>query len=232
MCLFCCILVISEQSFNSKVRNFRRNQGIAILNGFLKNVQLDSEFPGQRAEILAATLDKLAPLLQAGLGKGNPRHLTEMLTLLRGMKQKGLMTPAQLTLVRQSLEECAKTDSMAKVNTNVKKSFRKVLSYFDIKTALPKAGRDKVAEDEKENGASSVDVPKKKKKKKNKKALKEKKEKKLEAAAAQDESSLPSFKGLLVDTTQVYKNDAKKKKMKKRKISESSPKAEKKVKSE
>jgi len=224
--------VISEQSFNPKVRNFRRNQGIAILNGFLKNAQLDSEFPGQRVGILAYTLDKLAPLLQAGLGKGNPRHLTEMLTLLRGMKQKGLMTPAQLALVRQSLEECAKTESMAKVNSNVKKSFRKVLSYYDIKMTLPKAGRGKVGEDEKENEASPVNVPKKKKKKKNKAALKEKKEKKLEAAAAQDESSLPSFKGLLVDTTQVYKKDAKKKKMKKRKFSESSTKAEKKLKSE
>merc|ERR1719474_1085555 len=148
------------------------------------------------------------------------------------MKQKGLMTPAQLALVRQSLEECAKTESMAKVNSNVKKSFRKVLSYYDIKMTLPKAGRGKVGEDEKENEASPVNVPKKKKKKKNKAALKEKKEKKLEAAAAQDESSLPSFKGLLVDTTQVYKKDAKKKKMKKRKFSESSTKAEKKLKSE
>ena len=43
---------------------------------------------------------------------------------------------------------------------------------------------------------------------------KEKKEKKIEAGAAQEESALPSFKKLLVDTTQVYMNEDKKKKNK------------------
>merc|ERR1712083_41523 len=112
-----------------------------------------------------------------------------------------------------------KAENMRKLNNNVKKTLRKLLSHFNVKVSLdkPSVVGVKSVKEEKENIAEdTVNVQHKKKKKKNKKKssemMKEKKERKIEAVAAEDAASIPSFKGLLVDTTQVFKNEAKKEK--------------------
>ena len=229
------VLVVSEQAFNEKVRNFRRIHGVSILNCFMRNNLLEAEFSGEKSRILGGTIDQLLHLMNTGLQKTSPKLLVEIFSILKGVKQKNLITAAQEETVRISLTQCASSAVVGKLNSGAKKSLKKALSFYNLKVPFAPRVQEVPEKNEiaSEEDEADTEEPKKKKKKKrkNKEAQQEKKEKKMEASAAHDESALPSFKNLLVDTTQVYMNEAKKKKMlKKRKVSESIPVEKKKAK--
>ena len=238
------------QAFNPKVRHFRRSQGLGILTAFLHNQQLGDEFKEEKKIIFSATREQIMELMGSGLQKAKPKLLLEIFSILRGMKQQGLMTEKQMGQVKQSLTELGKSFMNSSLPGNIKKNFKKVLSYYNVKVEFGKMKKPargekngtengveedtKEEEEKKEEGEKpeEADNKKKKKKKKSKDAEKRKKERKLESAGAEDEASAPSFSEFLVDTTQVYTDPNKKKKMKRKNPENTTPQQKKKKKSE
>ena len=173
--------------------------------------------PGRKKVIIEDAMKKILALIEGGLEKAKPKQLMEIFSILRGVKQQDLISAKTIKQVQEHLRVYAKSSLGIRGNNPVKKSLKKVLSYYDVKVEV-------VPQEEKEkketNGTSEPqEIKKKKKKKKSKDSEKRRKEKKMEAAGADD--SIPSFSDLLIDTTQVYKDENKKKKKnKKRKNAE------------
>jgi hypothetical protein len=226
------------------VRPFRRTQALNILLAFVNNRQLHELYPAQKLVVFRKTLASLLPELERA-GRAKPHHLLSLFTILRCLKQHQ-SAPADLDWrqVREQLLRFAQSFPLGKQTGPVKKSFKKLLAFLDVKVGgagapTPReesAGpREAAAESAAQPAAEPAAQPaseqdtqteKKKKKKKNKEALMRKKEKKMKSAAAQAEEEVPSFASFLVDSTEVLVNPEderkfKPKKNKKRQISES-----------
>ena len=205
-----------DKSFEPKVRYFRRCQGLSILSAFVNNRQIETLYPGQKKVVIEDAMKKILVLIEGGLEKAKSKQLLEIFSILRGVKQQDLLSARTISQVQDHLRVYAKSSLGTRGYNPVKKSLKKVLSYYDVKVVA-------VLQEEKEkkevNGTSEPqEHKKKKKKKKSKDSEKRRKEKKMEAAEADE--TIPSFSGLLIDTTQVYKEENKKKKNNKRKNSE------------
>ena len=241
--MFFIVLVAAVKAFEPKVRPFRRTQALAILLAFVSNRQLHEAYPAQKLTVFTTTLAALLPELdEKRVARAKPRHLLSLFTILRGLKQHSGNSQLDWTAAQEKLTELAPTFFTSKQTPPVKKSFKKLLDYLELKvspgagaaaaapvaaaaTAAPIAAAMPGLAD-----AAEVDNTgeKKKKKKKNKEALQRKKEKKLEAAAAQADEGVPSFAEFVVDSTEVFvprvdkKKFKQKNKNKKRKNSENS----------
>jgi hypothetical protein len=231
-------LVAAEKAFEPKVRQFRRTQALAILLAFVNNRQLHQLYPSQKLVIFRKTLvNLLGELADKRAARAKPRHLLSLFTILRGLKQQDAGSSADLDWpeVRQQLAHFAQSFAINKQTGPVKKSFKKLLAFLDVKVTSPSSVVPATTADQPavstESGAveskAEKKKTKKKKKNKNKEALQRKKEKKLEAAAAQTDQGVPSFADFLVDNTEVFvpvkEEKFKPNKNKKRKLSEKSP---------
>ena len=217
------------------MRPFRRTQALNILLAFVNNRQLHELYPAQKLVVFRKTLASLLPELERA-GRAKPHHLLSLFTILRCLKQHH-SAPADLDWrpVREQLLRFAQSFPLGKQTGPVKKSFKKLLAFLDVKVGAgaptPReecAGPREAAAEPAAQPASEQDTQteKKKKKKKNKEALMRKKENKMKSAAAQAEEEVPSFASFLVDSTEVLVNPEderkfKPKKNKKRQISES-----------
>jgi hypothetical protein len=222
------------------VRPFRRTQALNILLAFVNNRQLHELYPAQKLVVFRKTLASLLPELERA-GRAKPHHLLSLFTILRCLKQHH-SAPADLDWrpVREQLLRFAQSFPLGKQTGPVKKSFKKLLAFLDVKVgagaptpreesaasreAAPEPAAEPAAQPASEQDTQTES--KKKKKKKNKEALMRKKENKMKSAAAQAEEEVPSFASFLVDSTEVLVNPEderkfKPKKNKKRQMSES-----------
>jgi len=213
---------VSERAFDPSVKHYRRSQGLAILSSFMKNQQFEASFPGEKTKIMKLALEKIILTLSTEMKKGNPKQLQEIFSILKGMKQQEMMSKTQVSQVQNVLKDFAKSSTTARKNAPVKKSLRKLLSFYNLKVDMTKPEQKPnvvVAEVPEADEEETDSKKKKKKKKKSNEAAKRKKEERLKAGE-EDPSAVPSFSEFLTDTTQVFKETSKKKKIKKRKNSE------------
>ena len=187
----------------------------------MKNQQFEASFPGEKTKIMKLALEKIILTLSTEMKKGNPKQLQEIFSILKGMKQQEMMSKTQVSQVQNVLKDFAKSSTTARKNAPVKKSLRKLLSFYNLKVDMTKPEQKPnvvVAEVPEADEEETDSKKKKKKKKKSNEAAKRKKEERLKAGE-EDPSAVPSFSEFLTDTTQVFKETSKKK-IKKRKNSE------------
>ena len=147
----------------------------------------------EKKNILSTTLDQIITMMSAGLQKAKPKLLIEIFSILRGMKQQGMMTDDQVSQVKESLTVFGKSFMHSKLPVSIKKNFKKVLSFYDVKVDFGKMKKmPRVEKNGLENGNSGGGGGNAKEEKKVKKVKKVKEEKEEEEEKEEkEESELP-----------------------------------------
>jgi len=204
----------AERCFDPEVRHFRKSQGLTILCALMKNNQLDELYSEQKKQICLSTLEKIVAHLQCDLGKAKPKQLEAIFQILKLMKQQKLITDDQTEFVKVQLEDFAKNPVSSKLPVAVRKSLKKLLSFYNLNNVFTKsvvgqkvvavAVNDQSDKNESNQLQATTTQQQKKKKKKSKQAEQKRKENKLKSVDAEDPSSVPSFASFVVDTTKIF----------------------------
>jgi len=198
---------LTESSFDSKVRQFRKSQSLGLLGGLYRcKAVLEADRMGKRKELTGKFVEgALAEMVGCGEGgEIKAKFFCELFKALHAVKTASDGMDVKWEDISQELEKFGQKIPNHK---DLKRSYNKLCASLGVKAAKKeKSDVIKVVKEQdgpnEENG-ESVSIEKKKKKKKKKKnneAMKKAKEMKYEIATAEENSkeNIPSFSGIVV----------------------------------
>merc|ERR1711973_421464 len=98
-----------------------------------KNQQLETSQSEKKTAVLKSVLTNILTQLSSGLEKTKPKQLLEIFLILKGMKQQGVMTNEDIDIVKTCLKDFGESQAVARQTPSVKKSLKKLLSFFNMK---------------------------------------------------------------------------------------------------
>jgi len=205
---------LTESSFDSKVRQFRKSQSLGLLGGLYRcKAVLEADRMGKRKELMGKFVEgALAEMVGCEEGAEiKAKFFCELFKALHAVKIASDGMDVKWEGISQELEKFGQKIPNHK---DLKRSYNKLCACLGVKAAKKEKSEvvNKVVKEQdgskEENGESvTSEKKKKKKKKKNKEALKKAKEMKYEIATAESKENIPSFSGIVVNDNMNFAHE-------------------------